>query len=433
MDIRHRVSAAGSGGSFWQGHLAKSQQPLSRGMAALFHDTALPGMFRSAVAGWSGNTNRVFTMRDIPYHPDMVIVEYGGLNQRVRESPGFTGIIGRAAEAPASTAVIGDGTGMVLSVGGVLTADIETSEGGRDNAPRYYVPVPPGVTVVQLAGRQGLLCAGSHFVSRPGYLEFRDHPDRWLAAPSVLVTIGNEVLPLSADYSLGADTMSGSDVASYYRKNQTTGQLLAASCAAAGLTRVEIGATITGVAEYQDEGACYVTDAGTLDVPYQHQLLEVGTILEAGSYVGAAPAVVNTAGDWWTTASWGTGLDMRTVSPWKLWAPNAQVRAEAVASTGIYPYTRIQLEGDAAELTRWHLACGAAEDASGHWLAPLIGLSLGMVMTVNPLWVFSEFIWSDSALVVSLSAPELSEKMRTRMCSFLQRERPFGRLLIVID
>jgi len=434
MDINHRVAAAGSGGSFWQGHLARDQRGLSRMLSALFHDSAMPGMVRAAVAGWSGETRQVFTMRSLPYHPDMVLSSGGGLNQRDR-LPSNSGIVSRAATPPTVSTVLAGEGGMVLGTESMLAigADLGFEDPTRDSPAWYLLPVPAGLTVVQLAGHSELLNAGPHFTSRPGYMVFHDHPDRWLSPPSTLAVVGFEVLPLFADYTLGADTMAGTDVATYYRKLQTQGQLLKAACAAAGLTRVETDTTITEVQEYLDEGAVYNTTSGLLEARYYHQLLSVGDSLTAGTYIGAAPELVNTPGAWWIDAPWGAGLDMSQFSPWDLFVPNDMVTAEAYDSGGAKPHTRLLIDGDPEVLADWHAACAAGEIATDCWLADYLSLGVGDRTTVNPLWLFSELMWHTSALVVLLNAPDLEEPRRGRLRSFLQRERPFGTLLLTLD
>lgn len=415
MDFRHRVQAFGSGGSFWQAHLDKAQLPLSKLLASLGHDSALPAMFMASVAGWSNLPKRPFAMRWLPCDDTVITAYGGGLNQRQHVPPAEDQwIVPRATEPPAG-----------------LEGE-EQDPAVRDAQPVYWVTVPPGVLVLQVAGKLELLTAGTHFSAGPGWMFFPCHPEKLLSGPNMLVVAGVEALAPWSDYSMGADLVGGDDVAAYYRKTQTPGQLLKAACAAAGLSRVAADCTVTSSVALRDAGRVYRTDTGLFEVPYTHAALADGTVLLAGTYVGASPEVLNAPGSWWTTAPWGSGLSMRSFSPWNLYAPNALVKVDFEGSDLLR--ARMHVQGDQEDLDAWWAACRAGEDATGVYLADVLGMGPSEPETwVNPLHVFAEHVWGDTALVVTLGASGLDPAMLSRMRSFLQRERPFGTLLLTLD
>ena len=114
-----------------------------------------------------------------------------------------------------------------------------------------------------------------------------------------------------------------------------------------------------------------------------------------------------------------------------MFAPNSA--ALFAVQAGESPHTKIYLKGDTTELNRWHAACAAGETASNHYLSNVMELVESTQYNFNPLHVFAEFFWTTTALVVNLNAQGLEDKMRARMSSFLKRERPLGKILLVLD
>lgn len=459
LDIAHLTSASSAGGSFWQKHLDRQQQPLSNHMALMSTACSAVNTLRSGCAGWvSEDTRTVGPI--ILGNDDFLLVSRGGSLNEWQAQP--QGVSSWQAQRKTSwgwrVVGMGDSLDNPLMGSDLLPLLLEFSDAppvaystylDPDGVPysdpdsAYYIDpvgytetdvqpvflllVPAQYTVLTLVGKNKLLHAGIHFESRPGVLIFRDHPQRWLAFGPTIVKLALDSGPLTSDYVLSSEVLANKDVTLFYRQQATPGMLLAASCAAAGLVQVKTTGVVAAIADKPGTGRVYTLEAGErIDVPYNHTPISEGSAVTAGEYIGASPLICNDLGNWWSDAPWGLGIDLSEITPWKLFAPNKLVSVSCVDSA-----IQIQLQGDATELTRWWDFC-AANDPDGS-LAYELDLLDGDTALFNPLWMFSQYAWSTTALVVNLNAQGLEDKMRTRMSSFLKRERPLGKILLVLD
>ena len=462
LNIDFTTKATAAGGSFWQKHLSRSQVPLSNHMALMAESCGVMNGLRTGAGGWVNEQTRTVGPLVLDQSDLLLITLGGAMTEWQPKTPGV-GVWQASRKTSSGWRAIGmgDTAGNPLTGSDLVPLLSEYSSEDaphRNSQPVYLLLVPGNYTLLTLVAGGRLLYAGIDFETRPGVAIFRQHPEIWLTGSKLVVKLALDSGPSTSDYVLSADVYSSKAVSDYYRFRATPGTLLAASCAAAGLIPVQKDCTVSAVIDKPTDGCVYVMAGGEhIDVPYDHLQLEAGQQLSAGTFIGASPSILNTKGSWWLTANWGTGVDLSKFTPWNLFAPNSLVNATGNLAGGMLR-TRIHLQGADTELARWWAACDVGEDAriqvaavtlnakslvfnaravtfdsSGTTLAGILGLKNGKRVTINPLHVFSQYVWTQTAMVVDLGAFGLDEKLRARMSSFLHRERPLGKLALVLD
>ena len=431
LNTGHLTSSSTAGGSFWRGHLDPSQFPVSNFMAFAMSLSNVDTVFDGIISGWLGRGSKVVSNMKITSDPNDIIVIGGGIGERLHRTP----VGGRLPYPQPRSLAIGTSDGMpegLSNLQGLLYGLDESGSSNRNSQPLYVLPVTQGLTVISIASPGTPLIAGIHFESREGYMVFRDHPSKFLpSGGDITVNTGVMAANPTADYVLSADISQGQDVAAYYRLRQTPGTLLAAACSAAGLIKIPDNNTISSVDNRLGDGSVYtMSDGSILDVPYSHITLAAGAEVTAGSFVGASPVLCNNSpGAWWLSVDWRDGVSMLQFSPWDLLIPNRIVEVGCVNGAGGV-YARIPVVGASSLVSAWHAQCSAHANTA---LCTAAGVLYGQTTHLNPVYLFAEYVWSSSALVVTLNAQGLDLVIANRLVAFLRRERPLGKSIIITD
>jgi hypothetical protein len=305
-----------------------------------------------------------------------------------------------------------------------------------DLYPRYAVPFPDEVTPVSIFSSRGLLVSGLNFVKSEGCLIFFESPEILFPDRRLLVKAAYRKQRSVMSFTWRADNLltAGHYVANYLRNSQTAAAFQLAVAEIAGAAIIPWGSRLREIRQ-QGGDTLYAFDAGLLVVNYRHTPLVVNTLYDADTIVGD---VVNVTGpgrtdNWWSGISWGTGMSLDTLCPFKgLQFPSGSVTAYAVSSDAVL-HARFPLLGDTAVAAKFWEYVRQNELITGKLLNSVIGLPNGSATaSVVPIDIAFEYLLKDRAFVIKLDKNALGYTRSMQALNFIAREKPVGSLPIFI-
>lgn len=303
---------------------------------------------------------------------------------------------------------------------------------------RYALPCPHGLTPMCLVAPGGQhLVLGVDFWISPGVLIFRRSPAILFPNGQIHMLGGDEIVPHLLNYTLQVDdlTQSPAPVAAFFREQQSISRYEQAIAVAAGLQLFPAVDTIADRRDYCSSTLYLMTSGTSIDVPYPHTRLAVGSATTAGQVIGGGIKVWHGAKHGWHRGlDWTAGLDMGLLCPVSgITLPDRLCRAWVASTTGSDHHVQIDLPNIvAAQQAAFWRHIKAAEIQTGFYLNNVLGLDPGEVTSVNPLNLWFEYLLSAKAVVVAINLPNF-DIARTRAKRFANENKLMGVLTIIRD
>jgi hypothetical protein len=187
-----------------------------------------------------------------------------------------------------------------------------------------------------------------------------------------------------------------------------------------------------------DGGTRYVFEhLGVLDVFYPHDPLHPGRTYPEGFIVTDRFSIVTgheLDADWVNRLTTGATFSLDGVLPVKgLTLPHRPCLVDWVEQTGGKVHARVHLDGDAPKLEQYWALQKEHEVRTGVYLSDVLGMdTTTSTLTIDFAAVLAGY-YGDALLVVRLGMATAAPEFKTRLRSFLQREKPLGSVLLIAD
>jgi hypothetical protein len=398
-------------GSFWRTHLHPESRELFRRLRETYLEGAATLSLNTTLAGLGGDVGLGGGLWH-PYNAESVVVTHSGYNRWQRTRVNAQWSITHS-DAGAGSSFLSE----QLTPSYHAFVPHNFTDDTPAEAPTWLVPIPEGVHPLAIAGTRWLV-AGIDFSVQPGYIEVFQNPDELFGPAGMVLLRARITIKNPTGFAFSSDSRANANVARYYRHLQTPDTLLRAALSAAGFIEVTetctvLAVTLTG----------YLTDKGRVEVGYDHTPLDVGTVLAAGTFIGASPELVAIP-DLLPT-DFPDGFNLGNLTPWDLRIPTGAIHIDIVAG-----HARPRLIGDESELTAFWGALAQAETLNpAYTIAGTRGWSDGPHV-IDWLDMLRENEIGRHVWIVRLNAPDASIEMVDRLKTFLKRERPLGKAVV---
>lgn len=216
-------------------------------------------------------------------------------------------------------------------------------------------------------------------------------------------------------FTLGLDDVYGpvDRIMSYYRKVQSPKAFYYAAAQAAGMPVIRRDCEILGVMPLHS-GCAYMTSDGRYDAAFPHNHLTAGTTLKAGTVIGSEDLFeAYGPNDPLPNNLDGVKLDM-AIPVHGLTAQNSEVQLY------LGDAFRPQYDGDTDALQKyWEYIHTWNNDTPGT-----------TVVTGNAMVHFMTTIAANRYILLRINEDGMTAKMKLRLMTFLDRERPLGSVLL---
>lgn len=409
----HIPALANFSGSFWRTHLHADSKPLFWRMRELLAESSVLTSLRDVVAGLYGG-DPILGPKWVPYLPDACLILGSAPERWMRTTVGNDWLVTRPSS---DTEITSDILLQQMVPGAYVVIPGVIGEPVGDALRSWLVPIPADLVPSVIAGKTWMV-AGIDFHAYPGFIEVFRSPDELFAPEGFVLMRYTRPKRNATSYTFHSDGAVSALSARYFQDDQMAGSLIAAACQSAGLVAATEQCGILAVT-----AAGYITDCGPLPIPYEHTPLEVGTTLQAGQFVGAAPEVVDLSSE-----DFPFGFPLNLVSPWELTIPPGVIRVDVV-SGHVQPY----LVGTQSERERYWFALAAADAADPeHTVAGVLGLTAG-THSVRWLDLVADQVLGRHMWIVRLNAAGTSPAIRASISEFLRKEKPLGKILVPVD
>jgi hypothetical protein len=430
-------------GSFWADTVSESTKEIARTLVHLPTLSRHDSMLEESQRNLEGYAYVWVDNVDLPFSEDNVLTLDRRTQERIVEFHDGVFVTFRPSQytAPYDQHNLlftesGDYEALATEAGDLIFFPADGAESHlilSDYRPVYFLPIPPQYKPSALQGLSRILLVGIDFQVGDGVLVFWESPSL-LFGRTIRILAGTENKHSLMNFSYKLEKVNGGvdHVAHYNRDNQSARSFELAIAQACGMT-VCPEDTRVQLVQALGRGKRYVFDGFSLDVPYAHEALVAGSLLEKHTVIGNHVKVYSgNDSSWYKALDWSEGLSLDGLCPVKgLTVPDAQIRVDT-AVEGVDFHARPHLQGEEAALARYWAYLQRNEELTGVHLNEVVGLtSLSDVLYMNGLDLFMQTMIGNRAVVVTLRTRDLGSLYHKRALAFIQREKPVGSIVII--
>lgn len=448
-------------GSFWSEKLKGQSRDFAKALISFSKITSATDEVIQSMRNLSNHTHVLMGNLVIPFSPKDVTVLGPDLQKRLVTiySPeaskriAFISRLNAVTESPTAPPNVtlsqaakeclrlGNSNYLSLSVSTVDTdPDIYTLTSQDVLTPKYLVPIPEELTVIQIKTPSKVLLCGIDFEQGQGVLILNEQPSSLFPNHKIFVTSGIKKITNLLNYSVAVEPVHGDigHISAYYRYAQSAKTFEAAVARACDFHVFEKDSLLLR-ASGNFFKRVYEFDTGTIVVEYPHEKLTVGTIYNAGTVLGnvikASDQKDLSEPNWYTKFSWSGGISMSALGPYaNVVMPSGFISAyRPVGSV----HVRLAVRGNTWDINNYWEQCAAGEIATGQYLKDLPeldGIAEGETKQVNGIDLLFKYVLKEKAWVMQTKGFDFwSAEIKSRFNQFVTREKPFGIVLLKQD